>query len=158
MPTEGRDRQHTVLNPRTHVIYHDDNCEHIWNTSGQLDLYPNRWLRLSFAARKKGIVFNNLLTHFTVDSLREAFKAQDASKALGTDGIHKKVYGMNLEQNLLELVSKIHKGSYKPQIKRQFDIPKASGKTRPIAISCFEDKLVEWVLGKILESVYENFL
>jgi RNA-directed DNA polymerase len=116
---------------------------------------PNRWLRLSFAARKRDIVFNNLLTHFNVDSLREAFNAQDPSKALGTDGIHKKVYGMNLENNLIDLVSKIHKGSYKPQIKRQIDIPKASGKTRPIAISCFEDKLVEWVLGKILDSVYD---
>ena len=28
-------------------------------------------------------------------------------------------------------------------------------KLRPIAIACFEDKLVDWVVGKILSNVYE---
>jgi group II intron reverse transcriptase/maturase len=144
-----------TLDPRTHAEYKISTREHIWNHSGQLDLFPNRWLRIGSAARKKELVFNNLLCHFTVDSLREAFTALDGSKAVGTDGMSKKVYGTHLEKNLQNLVRRIHVGSYKPQIKRQFDIPKANGKARPIAISCFEDKLVEWVLGKILSAIYE---
>lgn len=55
----------------------------------------------------------------------------------------------------MDLENRIHKGSYKPQLKREVLIPKANGKTRPIAISCFEDKLVEGVVAKILEVVYE---
>src|SRR6185437_7853528 len=39
--------------------------------------------------------------------------------------------------------------------KKGIKIPKSNGKTRPIAISEFEDKLVEWVLAKLLSSIYE---
>jgi retron-type reverse transcriptase len=100
-------------------------------------------------------VFSNLLTHFNLDNFRDAFRAVDGSKAIGMDGIAKSDYGTNLDGNLLDLVDRLHKGTYRPQPKRETLIPKANGKMRPIAISCFEDKLVEWVLGKTLESIYE---
>jgi len=101
------------------------------------------------------MLFNNLLTHINEESLREAYKALDGSKALGIDGISKHSYGKNLEENLKELTDRIHKGSYKPQAKKEVLIPKANGKRRPIAIACFEDKLVEWVVAKVLENLYE---
>ena len=82
-------------------------------------------------------------------------KAIDGNKALGVDNINKMIYGKNLEANLKNLVNQIHKGSYKPMPKREILIPKANGKTRPIAIACFEDKLVDWVVGKILTKIYE---
>ena len=101
------------------------------------------------------MVFNNLLTHIDQESLREAYKALDGSKALGIDRISKHEYGKHLEANLEKLVSKIHRGSYRPQAKREVMIPKANGKQRPLAIGCFEDKLVEWTVAKILTQVYE---
>ena len=107
------------------------------------------------ANKGQDAVFNNLLTHFNLDNFREAFRALDGSKAKGMDGIAKSDYGTDLEANLERLVNSLHKGTYRPQTKREVLIPKANDKTRPIAISCFEDKLVEWVLGKVLESVYE---
>lgn len=154
MPVEKRDRQHLNLNLSTQAINQDGKVGHIWNKSGQLDMFPNRWLRIGFAARKRETVFNSLLCHFNMETFREAFKALDGDKALGIDGISKKIYAKNLEENLQNLISRIHKGSYKPQDKREVLIPKPNGKTRPIAISCFEDKLVEWILGKILECIY----
>ena len=39
--------------------------------------------------------------------------------------------------------------------KREIFIPKGNGKTPPIAISSFEGKIVEWVLGKLLQFVFE---
>lgn len=88
-------------------------------------------------------------------NLREAFHAQDGSKATGIDGITKHDYGRNLQANLEDLVTRLHRGTYRPQPKKGRLIPKANGKARPIAISAFEDKLVEWILAKLLSSVYE---
>lgn len=143
------------LSQSTQVVLRDDETEHRDKISTHNDIVPSRWERIGLAAQRKGIVFNNLLCHINAETLREAFDALDGSKALGIDGVSKKIYGRNLEANLRNLVSRIHIGSYKPQTKREVLIPKANGRTRPIAISCFEDKLVEWVLGKILEQVYE---
>jgi len=115
----------------------------------------SRWARISLRAQDKKSVFNNLLTHVNADSLQEAFKAIDGSKALGVDGISKAEYGKNLQENLSDLAKRLQRGSYKPQPKREVLIPKANGKTRPIAIACFEDKLVDWVVGKILTQIYD---
>ena len=121
----------------------------------QSELFQNRWTRIRLTAESGDVAFNNLLTHINLETLSEAFKALDGSKALGIDGISKQEYGKALEDNLSNLVERIHKGSYKPQAKREVLIPKADGSKRPLAIGCFEDKMVEWVVSKILENVYE---
>ena len=138
---EGRDRQNLVLSQDTQATSQGGVTEHKRNTS----VFQNRWERISFAAEKKEDMFNSLLCHFNMETFREAYKALDKNKAVGVDRIDKKKYGKDLEANLVDLINRIHKGSYKPQTKREVLIPKANGKTRPIAISCFEDKLVEWV-------------
>jgi RNA-directed DNA polymerase len=121
---------------------------------GKLDL--NSWVRIGLLAKNKQIVFNNLFSHINMENLRQAFRALDGTKAVGIDNISKKDYESDLGKNLESLLTRLHTGTYRPQAKREVLIPKANGKTRPIAISCFEDKLVEWTLGKILESVYEK--
>jgi group II intron reverse transcriptase/maturase len=123
------------------------------STTRNLEL--NSWARIGLSAKDPEIVFNNLFSHINVENLRQAFQALDGTKALGIDGISKEQYAKDLDNNLKNLTSRIHIGTYRPQAKKEILIPKANGKTRPIAISCFEDKLVEWTLGKILESAYE---
>ncbi len=123
--------------------------------SAARNLELNSWARIGLSAKNPEIVFNNLFSHVNVENLRQAFRALDGSKAVGIDGISKTEYAKDLDSNLEDLVTRLHVGTYRPQAKREVLIPKSPGKTRPIAISCFEDKLVEWVLGKILESVYE---
>lgn len=113
------------------------------------------WTRISLLAKDQQFVFNNLFHHVNDENLRQAFRAIDGSKAVGIDNMTKKQYGENLDENLRILRDKLHLGTYRPQTKKEVLIPKANGQTRPIAIGCFEDKIVEWVLGKILESVYE---
>lgn len=126
------------------------------NNLKQKLLFHDCWSRIRHASLKGDILFNNLLCHFNVENFKEAFDSQDGKKAVGIDGITKKIYEKNLEANVTELTRKIHVGSYKPRSKKEVLIPKANGKTRPIAISCFEDKLVEWIIGKILESIYDQ--
>jgi group II intron reverse transcriptase/maturase len=47
------------------------------------------------------------------------------------------------------------RGQYQPQPARIVEIPKEDGSTRPLAISCFEDKLVQLAVSKILGKIYE---
>ncbi len=53
------------------------------------------------------------------------------------------MYGANLEENLEKLVESLKRKSYKPQPARRVEIPKDNGKTRPLSIYCYEDKLVQ---------------
>ncbi len=99
--------------------------------------------------------FNNLGHALDLDLLRACFYSLDAKKAVGVDGITKKRYGRNLESNLQELLKKIRNGSYYPQPSRIVEIPKADGSTRPLAISCTEDKIVQEAVRRILEQIYE---
>lgn len=69
--------------------------------------------------------------------------------------ITKEEYSRNLEENLEKVVERLKKKSYKPQPARQVEIPKDNGKTRPLSIYCYEDKLVQDVLRRVLEAVFE---
>ncbi len=154
MSEERRDRQSLNLITGTRSTHSGSKHGHKRYSASDAE-YWNRWIRISLKAQDRKTVFGNIHTHINVDSLKEAFNAIDGKKALGADGISKAVYGENLEQNLDRLAGKIQRGTYRPKPKREVLIPKANGKTRPIAIACFEDKLVDWVVGKILSTIYE---
>ena len=150
MIVERRERQHLNL------ITDSQKASIGLSPGTQLDWFPDRWIRIGRKAKDKNFVFQNLHMHLHVDSFKEAFKALDGSKALGVDKISKKEYGLNLEENLKDLARRVRNGSYRPQPKREILIPKADGRrTRPIAIACFEDKMVDWVVSRILQEVYE---
>ena len=86
--------------------------------------------------------YTSLMHHFTVDNLRACFESLDGKKAIGVDGVTKAMYGKDLEANLQALHDKLHQMSYRPKPVRRAEIPKADGSTRPLGISCFEDKIV----------------
>ena len=90
-----------------------------------------------------------------MEMLRECFDSLDGTKAVGIDGVNKEAYRKNLANNLEQLQLKIRQGSYHPQASRIVETPKASGGTRPLAISCFEDKLVQEAAKRIVERIYE---
>ena len=79
----------------------------------------------------------------------------DGKKAVGIDGVTKEEYGRKLDENLENLVMRLKKKAYRPQPARRVEIPKDNGKTRPLSIYCYEDKLVQGALKKILEAVFE---
>jgi len=112
-------------------------------------------LRISLRGQNKNNLFSNLIKHVNPDTLYEAFCALDGKKARGVDGVTKAEYGKNLDENLKALAERVQRGTYRPRPKREILIPKPNGKTRPIAIACFEDKLIDWVVGEILTQVYE---
>ena len=98
----------------------------------------------------------NLASYINVETLKKAHKSMNGKKAAGVDKITKDEYGANLEQNLESLVARMKKGAYRPKPSRRVYIPKDGiGKTRPLGISSYEDKLVESVVADILTMVYE---
>jgi RNA-directed DNA polymerase len=112
--------------------------------------------RLGEAAKtKKEAVFNNLGHIIDLDLLQEMYRKSEGRKAIGTDGITKAVYGINLEANLKDLIRRIRNDTYRAKPARQTEIPKEDGSTRPLVISCFEDKLVQMAVAEILTRIYE---
>lgn len=109
------------------------------------------------SAQNSDQVFCSLMHHINVNSLRSCFEKLDGRKAIGADKINKESYGENLSQNLEDLMTRMKRMEYRPQAVRQVQIPKEGkpGATRPLGISCFEDKLVQKRVQEILESIYE---
>lgn len=76
-------------------------------------------------------------------------------KAVGIDGVTKEEYSKELEANLDKLEQSLKSKSYRPKPARGIEIPKGNGKTRPLSIYSYEDKLVQEALRRILEAVFE---
>jgi len=95
--------------------------------------------------------------HFNEDSLRECFNELDGKKAVGGDGIDKEKYRENLDENLRNLVARMKRMAYRPGPVRQVLIPKAGNpnERRPLGICNFEDKVVQKMMQKVLESIYD---
>ena len=100
-------------------------------------------------------VFNNLFSLLNYELLWYAFRRLKRGKTPGVDGVTVEDYEENLEGNLRELLSRLHRGSYRPMPSLRKNIPKGNGKTRALGIACVEDKLVQSALVMILEQIYE---
>lgn len=104
---------------------------------------------------RKETVFNNIGHVVDLDLLGECYRELDGKKAIGIDGVSKAAYGEELEEHLQDLLARLRRNAYKPQASRLVEIPKEDGSIRPLAIACFEDKIVQQAVSKILTAVYE---
>ena len=107
------------------------------------------------AKENKDTIFTSIYHLIDKDLLKECFEELDGNKAVGIDKITKDEYGWNLSRNLDDLINRLKAKKYKPSPSRRVYIPKANGKLRNLAISNFEDKIVQMALKKILEAIYE---
>lgn len=101
------------------------------------------------------MVFSSIGHLINKELLRQCHEEMDGDKAVGIDGVTKENYGMELDENLDRLVERLKSRAYKPQPARRVEIPKDNGKTRPLSIYCYEDKLVQDALKRVLEAVFE---
>lgn len=90
-----------------------------------------------------------------VQSLMEEHRKQSRKKATGIDGVDKTQYDKNAVENVKALVERMKKFQYRPQPVRRTYIPKTNGKLRPLGIPAYEDRLVQGVMAKALNEVYE---
>lgn len=114
--------------------------------------------RIGERARKDRQARFTSIYHFVtdLDHLRACYAALPAERAAGVDGVGKAEYGHNLEAKLAELSAKLVRMGYRPQPVRRVYIRKpGTDKQRPLGIPCFEDKLVQLALVRVLEQIYE---
>ncbi len=122
------------------------------------EMVATKLQRIGEKARKEaGCRFTSLFHLMNEEMLRECFKELRKDAASGIDKVTKEAYGKNLDENLKELVQKLHRMSYIPLPVRRVYIPKpGSSKRRPLGIPALEDKLVQAGLTRILSAIYEQ--
>lgn len=101
--------------------------------------------------------FQCLMHLFNEESLIECYHNLDKNKAVGIDGVTKEEYGKNLEGNIKEIIVRMKNMAYRPGPVREVLIPKEGkpGAKRPLGISNLEDKIVQMMMQRVLESIYE---
>lgn len=117
---------------------------------------PNELVRVREAALKdKNERFTALLHHVNLERLRAAFFAQKKTAAPGVDGVTWEAYGEDLEANLQDLLTRVHRGSYRARPPRRVFIPKPDGRQRPLGVASLEDKILQHAVAEVLNAVYE---
>jgi group II intron reverse transcriptase/maturase len=114
---------------------------------------PERITQLS--KENPDMVFTSIGHLINIEMLKDCHVKMDGKKAVGIDGVTKEEYGRELEKNLADLVDRMKRKAYHPKPARRVEIPKDNGKTRPLSIYCYEDKLVQEAIKRIVEAVYE---
>jgi group II intron reverse transcriptase/maturase len=109
------------------------------------------------AARdNKEMRFTALLHHLTVDLLRESFYSLKRKAAPGVDGVTWQEYEVGLEDRLIDLHDRVHRGAYRAQPSRRVYIPKSDGQQRPLGVAALEDKIVQQATVTMLNQIYEE--
>lgn len=114
--------------------------------------------RIGQRAREDGKTRFTSIYHYVTDEdqLRASYKELEKGKAPGVDGVTKEEYGERLEENIRELADRLGRLGYKPKPVKRVYIPKpGSQRKRPLGIPCFEDKVVQMTLTRVLEQIYE---
>ena len=107
------------------------------------------------SATNPDMVFTSVAHLINVELLEDCHKDMDGKKAVGIDGVTKDEYNKNLKENLENLVERLKRKAYHPKPALRVEIPKDNGKMRPLSIYCYEDKLVQEAVRRILEAVFE---
>ncbi len=110
-----------------------------------------------FVSEHDELKIQNISSKINKIALREIHNKMDGRKAKGIDNVSKTEYEENLDSNIDVLVDKLKRDSYNPKPSKRVYIEKFGdrNKKRPLGISCYEDKLVESVVARLLSAIYE---
>src|SRR5438445_7230272 len=108
------------------------------------------------AKERKKEKFTALFHHLSIELLEDAFDELKQNAAPGVDGLTWQAYDADLERNLADLHSRLHRGAYRALPSRRTYIPKPDGRQRPLAIAALEDKIVQRAAAAVLNAIYEE--
>lgn len=107
------------------------------------------------ARKLKGYRFQNLYRMLNEEYLMGCWKQLNKKSAPGVDKVSYEAYGENLKENITGLVERLKAKRYRAKLVRRHYIPKGNGKMRPLGIPAMEDKLVQYAVAQILQTIYE---
>lgn len=144
-PTEGRGGR--VMEPKEGKMTESLN-------SGSVS---TRLQRIAELARKHPErSFRSIHHIIDMELLEEAYRLTRKGGAAGVDGQTAEEYARNLKGNLQALLDRLKTGTYVAPPVRRVHIPKEGGKTRPIGIPTFEDKILQRAVTMALSPIYEQ--
>ncbi len=117
------------------------------------DRSPGRVQGVERAQREPAGRLHALAHVIEVPARTRASRRQRAAAAGGVDGVTKEPYGQRLEANFQERHTRLKAKRYRHQPIRRVHMPTAQGKTRPMGIAAFEDKLVQDAMREVVEAV-----
>jgi group II intron reverse transcriptase/maturase len=107
------------------------------------------------AAEDPECKFTNLMHMVNEGTLEADYRKLGRNRATGVDGVSWEEYGKQLRKKLAGVVKRMKTMSYRPQAVRRVYIPKGNGEQRPIGIPATEDKVVQKVMSRIMEAIWE---
>jgi group II intron reverse transcriptase/maturase len=122
-----------------------------------LDNVSTKRQRIATLARQSPQTsFTTLAHHIDLEWLHAAYQQVRKDGAPGVDQETAASYSTNLMENLQSLLDRAKSGRYKAPPVLRVHIPKGGGKTRPIGIPTFEDKVLQRAVAMVLEAIYEQ--
>jgi len=105
------------------------------------------------AKENKEMKCTALLHHLTVDLLQESFYSLKRKAAPGVDGVTWQEYETGVEDRLVDLHGRVHRGAYRALPSRRVYIEKEDGRQRPLGVAALEDKIVQYAVTTILNQI-----
>ena len=112
--------------------------------------------RIAELAKERPIAFTTLAHHIDQEFLREAYRRTRKDGAPGIDRVTAADYAEKLDENLEALLNAFKSGRYRAPPVRRVHIPKGDGRTRPLGIPAFEDKVLQRAVTMVVEAIYEQ--
>ncbi len=108
------------------------------------------------ARNSRQFKFTALLHHISVELLTASFYQLKKTAAVGIDGVTWHEYEQGLEDRLVDLHGRIHRGAFRATPSKRVYIEKADGRQRPLGIPSLEDKIVQHAVRMVLQCIYEE--
>ena len=95
------------------------------------------------ARHRRELKFSNLLHHINVELLTSSFHQLKKKSAVGVDGVSWHDYEQDLEDRIVDLHGRIHRGAYRATPSKRVYIEKADGRKRPLGSTNGESYMPE---------------
>jgi group II intron reverse transcriptase/maturase len=108
------------------------------------------------ACKSRDLKFTALLHHVNEELLTSSFYELKRNAAVGVDEMTWHEYEGDLENRIVDLHGRIHRGGFRAKPSRRAYILKSDGRQRPLGIASLEDKIVQHAVRTVLQCIYEE--
>ncbi|WP_376785732.1 reverse transcriptase [Ruminiclostridium cellobioparum] len=109
------------------------------------------------ALSEPNLVFTPIAHHVTKELIWDSLKHISYKTAPGVDGIDVETAKKDFNSWADEMITSIHRKSYKPPAVRRVWIPKpGKSEKRPIGVPCVADRALQRSVSTVLNSIYEK--